>query len=223
MNHSQYCFAERTGSSNTHHLPRPGVKRWSSSPAKVGHAACAARHPQSRTPTCARSRTLKGGIHAPGLSLHPLRGHLRIGARSRDMPALWRHDARGTASGWRLLAAYGCGETCGIRTADDARTRCSVVSTPQAQAIYRTRRWKRTRAYVLLRDRGQCRTCGQPATSVHHEPNITTLLALGRDPYDPAYCVSLCARCHGMAEAGKGQPWPPKDEAPKGNRFARWL
>jgi 5-methylcytosine-specific restriction protein A len=63
------------------------------------------------------------------------------------------------------------------------------------------RGWPATRARILARDGYRCRSCGAPATEVHH--------VRGRDVQDDAWLVSLCSACHAaitraQAAAGRG-------------------
>jgi hypothetical protein len=52
--------------------------------------------------------------------------------------------------------------------------------------------WRRTRARILARDGHACRSCGAPATEVHHA-------APPRE--DDAALVSLCHACHAAITA----------------------
>jgi hypothetical protein len=54
--------------------------------------------------------------------------------------------------------------------------------------------WARTRARILDRDGHRCRSCGQPATEVHHAVD-------GRE--DDGSLVSLCHRCHAAITAAR--------------------
>lgn len=55
----------------------------------------------------------------------------------------------------------------------------------------RGRRWSDTRAFVLSRDRGNCRYCGSPAVHVDH---IVPVRAGGSD--DPSNLVAACRDCN---------------------------
>jgi 5-methylcytosine-specific restriction endonuclease McrA len=63
----------------------------------------------------------------------------------------------------------------------------------------RTPAWRQARAYVLERDGHRCQRCGSFANTVHHLNGYS-------DPYNPAYLVSLCRRCHGSIDGKKAHP-----------------
>jgi 5-methylcytosine-specific restriction endonuclease McrA len=85
--------------------------------------------------------------------------------------------------------------------------------------LYASAAWKRCRVATLDRDDHQCIDCGAGANSVHHRPyGAIELLAMGEDTCDPAWCVSLCASCHGAAD-GVLTKNAIAARAPKANRF----
>jgi 5-methylcytosine-specific restriction endonuclease McrA len=82
------------------------------------------------------------------------------------------------------------GETCACPDAHELR-----------RSVYDSHRWRSyTRPIVLQRDDGTCQSCGAPGTVVDHVLPITTLVALGADPFDPAECQLLCAACSGRKD-----------------------
>jgi 5-methylcytosine-specific restriction endonuclease McrA len=72
--------------------------------------------------------------------------------------------------------------------------------------VYADPRWRKTRKRVLERDDHTCQRCGAPATHVHHEPPVTTLLARGDSPFDDQHCQAVCASCAGRADAARAHP-----------------
>lgn len=63
--------------------------------------------------------------------------------------------------------------------------------------FYKSKEWKQTRDYCLMRDAYLCKKCGQPAEVVHHKKHLT------EDNVDdvcislnPENLISLCAACH---------------------------
>jgi hypothetical protein len=54
-----------------------------------------------------------------------------------------------------------------------------------------TRRWRKVRRQVLVRDRFTCWRCGRPATDVHH---LTPVAEGGTD--HPSGLVAACPACH---------------------------
>ena len=66
-----------------------------------------------------------------------------------------------------------------------------------AKSFYDSAAWKKTRAYILMRDHYKCTRCSNPAEEVHHiirlspenmtDANITL---------NPKNLVSLCKDCH---------------------------
>jgi 5-methylcytosine-specific restriction enzyme A len=62
-----------------------------------------------------------------------------------------------------------------------------------------TRRWRRTRAYVLARDKWVCQMrlpgCTSTATTADH----VVPLVMGGDPYDPGNARAACAWCNSSA------------------------
>jgi hypothetical protein len=87
---------------------------------------------------------------------------------------------------------------CGRLIPKDS-SRCSNHT---LEGIYTSARWRnQTRPTVLERDGYRCRICsrGQDETrlDVAHRGSTTTLLLSGVDPYDAAWCLTICATCHG--------------------------
>ena len=62
--------------------------------------------------------------------------------------------------------------------------------------VYRSKRWRRTRA-VVLAEEPMCRSCGLPAQAVDHVIDI----ALGGAEYDRSNLRPLCHRCHNAKRA----------------------
>ena len=89
-----------------------------------------------------------------------------------------------------------------------------------------TRAWRKTRDYVLERDRGLCRahedgwcarvkgthTCTKRAAHAHH----TLGRAVTGD--DVRYIVASCRACNLFI----GRPKPPPDDPPKPKHVSRW-
>lgn len=66
-----------------------------------------------------------------------------------------------------------------------------------AQAFYHSAAWKKTRAYILMRDRYKCVRCSNPAEEVHHKirlspENINDITVT----LNPSNLESLCGECH---------------------------
>lgn len=63
--------------------------------------------------------------------------------------------------------------------------------------FYESRKWKKVRKLVELRDSGRCQECGHWGTEVHHKIPLTSSnvtiqeIALGLDNL-----VLLCRKCH---------------------------
>jgi len=69
--------------------------------------------------------------------------------------------------------------------------------------VYDDPRWKVTRLNVLTRDGFQCVLCdttGGPFVADHSPVPLIALLRLGRDPFDPAACRTLCLPCSGSSD-----------------------
>lgn len=79
-----------------------------------------------------------------------------------------------------------------------------------ATAFYHSAEWKRLRRQILRRDLFTCEECGQRATEVHHEIELTPDNI--SDPaisLNPKLLHSLCHDCHtrttkGACEIGTG-------------------
>ena len=75
--------------------------------------------------------------------------------------------------------------------------------------------WNNTRQIVLRRDKGQCVSCGKPASLVHH----LIYSFWPREPSPTRYLITLCSTCHkknhtgNIAKFNKGSlallPLPP--------------
>ena len=66
-----------------------------------------------------------------------------------------------------------------------------------AKPFYDSTAWKKTRAYILARDRYKCTRCSNPAEEVHH------IIRLSPENIDdvnitlnPDNLISLCKDCH---------------------------
>lgn len=73
----------------------------------------------------------------------------------------------------------------------------------RARRFYHSPEWRALRAWVLARDAYLCQRCLRQqritrATTVHH---IVPIRVDWSRRLDPANCQSVCARCHGEAEA----------------------
>lgn len=78
-----------------------------------------------------------------------------------------------------------------------------------------TRKWRRTRAQILLRDQYQCQirrpgTCTQDADCVHH------IVGRAVSGDDPAYLVAACTPCN----LAVGEPTQNHDPQPR--RMTQW-
>lgn len=70
----------------------------------------------------------------------------------------------------------------------------------QNKAFYKTHRWRKT-SEDFRRENPLCEDCKAvgiitKAELVHHDPEVTELLAEGLDPCDWAYLHSICCKCH---------------------------
>lgn len=70
------------------------------------------------------------------------------------------------------------------------------------QAFITSPQWRKLRKQILVRDGNACTNCGsQSSLTVHH------LISVRTDPssaLDPDNCITLCRRCHGRIEGGRG-------------------
>ncbi len=71
---------------------------------------------------------------------------------------------------------------------------------PEHVKFYAGHRWNKTRA-AFRKAHPLCEECKAqgiitPAQMVHHDPELSELLAKGMNPYDWQYLHSLCNRCH---------------------------
>jgi 5-methylcytosine-specific restriction endonuclease McrA len=70
--------------------------------------------------------------------------------------------------------------------------------------IYSDPRWRVCRTLTLVRANRTCQLCGDDATIADHWPlSLQQLVDQGHDPFDPAVCRALCARCSGHADGGR--------------------
>ncbi len=60
------------------------------------------------------------------------------------------------------------------------------------QAYLASDKWKRIRAAVMLRDKGRCRSCGRPASQVHHGDYSRATIKGS----DLRMLFAICGRCH---------------------------
>ena len=72
------------------------------------------------------------------------------------------------------------------------------------QHYYSGPRWQAVRRLVFERAGHACEHCQAagrigPAMIVHHHPELETLLAQGKDPYDPQFLQAVCRQCHADA------------------------
>jgi len=73
-----------------------------------------------------------------------------------------------------------------------------------ARHIYQSPQWKRVRAYIIQRDDGLCRRCGEPGSTVHHIIHLKP-----KNINDPTIVFGgdnlelLCKQCHGMEHEGE--------------------
>lgn len=89
---------------------------------------------------------------------------------------------------------------------DDARRR----SKPQ-QKVWNSARWKRVSEAVRRRDDYRCVDCGRHRSQLKpnellvadHVRGLTTILAEGGDPFDPAGCETRCSTCSGRKDGGR--------------------
>ena len=128
------------------------------------------------------------------------------------LPIDRRHDddsRRTTEATMTLLRVCRCGNLIAA-----TRRRCPTCQRAESTRrrnkpsgkVYADPRWRVTRRVVLERDDHTCTVCGGAATHVDHRPPITTLLARGESPFDPAYCRACCASCAGRADAARAHP-----------------
>ena len=71
---------------------------------------------------------------------------------------------------------------------------------PERVAFYRTYKWRRTSEQHRIAE-PLCRQCKEngiieQAYGVHHNPDLSELLAKGLDPLDEKYLESICFNCH---------------------------
>jgi hypothetical protein len=78
----------------------------------------------------------------------------------------------------------------------------------ELRKLRRSAKWRIARDKALKRDGHKCRGIvrGDPCGStdrldVHHRVLARDLIYAGHDPCDLQYLVSLCRRCHGLADA----------------------
>jgi 5-methylcytosine-specific restriction endonuclease McrA len=103
--------------------------------------------------------------------------------------------------------------TCGDLV-DDESHGCATPKEQRA-AVYGSTRWRQwTRPIVIARDGGVCQRCGDRGTIVDHLMPVLMLIALGRDPFDPAECQLLCHPCSGLKDGGHRRP--PRPPSPVG-------
>ena len=95
------------------------------------------------------------------------------------------------------------------------------MSHKNLKRFYDSRHWKRTRLYVLTRDRGVCKECGKVGNHVHH---IKPLTIYNVDNYDvalnPDNLELLCTSCH-TAKHSKGSKREDVDFDAQGNLIKR--
>jgi hypothetical protein len=84
--------------------------------------------------------------------------------------------------------------------------------------VYNSRAWRRTSRLVRERDGHECRDCHADANTAHHDPPLLELLALGLDPFDPDYCLTLCRTCHGRRDGARASKVKAQVKA-QTNRF----
>ena len=84
--------------------------------------------------------------------------------------------------------------------------RCEVHAPPPRWATSNRRdaldkrRWSLVRRKVLRRDKGMCRFCAMPASTVDHR----LPLAWGGAPFEQANLQSMCEECHRMKTDEEG-------------------
>lgn len=73
-----------------------------------------------------------------------------------------------------------------------------------SKAFYRSKAWKKTRAYIFLRDMGLCVRCGKPGEIVHHKIHLSPKnidnpdITLNVDNLE-----TLCRECHAIEHEGE--------------------
>lgn len=76
------------------------------------------------------------------------------------------------------------------------------MSGRERRRLYRSRPWRRVRAFVLDAALWRCERCGaRGRLEVHHRRP----LADGGAPFDPANLEAVCRRCHFKVEPGRHQ------------------
>jgi 5-methylcytosine-specific restriction endonuclease McrA len=105
----------------------------------------------------------------------------------------------------RLCSHPRCGNTATGRGRCDEhrkaleRDRSRTRRDTSHKSFYDTKRWRLTARHIKFL-RPICEHCDQALSAeVHHDPPLKTLLAAGRDPYNPAVLVALCKPCHSAA------------------------
>lgn len=85
------------------------------------------------------------------------------------------------------------------------------MASAKGRRVYASRRWKRTRAYVLARDGYRCVPCGKRGVlEVHHKRPI----ALGGDWFDLGNLEAICRDCHiGVTAEQNRKPLSPERQA----------
>lgn len=68
-----------------------------------------------------------------------------------------------------------------------------------SRQVYRSRQWRRVRAFVLMRDPVCVRCRRRPSTEVNHKRRISE----GGDPFDPTQLEGMCKPCHSSVTAGQ--------------------
>ena len=78
------------------------------------------------------------------------------------------------------------------------------MAKPHLHHYYLAPRWRAVRRVVFERAGHACERCREagrigPAMIVHHVPELETLLAEGKDPYEPQFLQAVCRQCHADA------------------------
>jgi 5-methylcytosine-specific restriction endonuclease McrA len=110
----------------------------------------------------------------------------------------------------RICAARGCGQKtretyCATHTATENKRR----NTHTRRQVYDNSLWRRTRKIVLARDEFTCTNCGfYSPTGRHlvadHDTPVLDIIGLGRNPFDPDECSTLCLTCSGRKDGARG-------------------
>ena len=78
-----------------------------------------------------------------------------------------------------------------------ARTRSSY----RQEKLYATPRWRKYRKSYIMRQGGECESCGATPLDSHLHLDHIKPLADGGEPYDTNNLQLLCIQCHGKKTA----------------------